>query len=777
MKGAGFIPALVLFLVFYIYFSFITLPKDLFPDDYSNIITDRSGELLSAGIAPDGQWRFPGKGALPGKFIQAVTTYEDKRFFTHPGIDILAMARAFRSNLSAGKIVSGASTLTMQVIRLHRQGRPRLYSEKLIEMLMAIRLTIEVDKNQVLDLFASHAPFGGNVVGIEAASWRYFGRAPENMGWADAALLAVLPNTPALIHPGRNRNELLNKRNRLLIRLYEKQSMTREDLNLAMAEPIPPNPLPLPRHAPHLLERIKSGSIPIPDSIDTRDAVRTTINGDLQRRLNALTARYSMQLKNQGVSNLGLIVMETKSGEVLAYIGNGPLETTPAAYVDMIKAPRSTGSLLKPFLYAGMMDAGELLPRQLVLDIPTRMGAYMPENPTHIYLGAVRADDALAQSLNVPAARLLKEFGIDRFYGLLEELGMNTLIRSADGYGVGMVLGGAEGSLENLTGIYSGLGRTVLLDKTEAVFFSPRYFPNQEPENIKDSPLKAGSCRLVLKAMEELVRPEEEAGWRNFISSRDISWKTGTSYGFRDAWAIGVTPGYTLGVWIGNADGEGNTAIQGTRAAAPLLFQAIELLDNTGSFPYPENMIELTTCRTSGFLAGPYCPQTDLILFPPVPNPGKVCPYHKIVNLDPTGTMQVTTREEASQKIIQETWFVLPAVAEWYYSRWNINYRPLPPHKNSKAGVDNDPMALPFPASNDEFYVPVDLNGNPGAVVFEIFHRESESTVFWHIDEEYMGSTTGIHQLEARPEKGPHTLTIIDEKGAVLQRHFNVLSN
>ena len=775
LTAAGIIPAALLGGVFFIWFAFFALPAPLFPGFYSRVIFDRDGGLLSAGIAGDGQWRFPPEDRIPEKFITALVLYEDKRFFSHNGIDLPAIARAVRLNLSRGEIVSGASTLTMQVMRLQRSGRPRTYREKILEMLLAMRLTVEYDKKEVLRLFASHAPFGGNVVGLEAAAWRYFGRPPERLGWADAALLAVLPNSPGLIHPGRNRDELLRKRNRLLIRLSEEGFISREDLVLFTGEPVPPAPLPLPRQAPHLLERLTGNNEGIQENTGS---VVTTLDGRLQERVNILAEEYWRDLQRVGIDNLGILVIETLSGKTAAYAGNGPLEKTANSYVDMVTAKRSTGSLLKPFLYAGMIDSGDLMPRQLVLDIPTRMGTYMPENPTRRYLGAVRADEALARSLNVPAARLLREFGIGRFYNLLEETGMNTLFRSADGYGVSLVLGGAEGTLENLTGMYAGLGRMVLADSAESAFFQPLYLRDTAPGELFDSPFHPGSASLVLKALEDVVRPEEETGWRNFSSSERVSWKTGTSYGFRDGWAVGVTPGYTAGVWVGNSSGEGNAEIQGTKTAAPLLFRVLELLNNgaSGSFPVPSGMVRVTVCSRSGCPAGPDCPETETILMPPGAAWKKTCPYHKLVHLDPSGSFRVTSDQVPAHLIKQESWFVLPPVAEWYYSRWNINYAPLPPRMD-EGREEVNPMDMPFPTENDEFYIPVDLDGRPGRVVFEVFHREKEKTVFWHLDDEYLGRTADLHQWELRPKKGPHILTLIDEDGALLSRNFTVLSD
>ena len=289
---------------------FLALPRTLFDEPFSATVWSRDGRLLSAKVAPDGQWRFFPTDSVPGKFRTAITTYEDKRFDRHFGVDPLALARAVGQNLAAGRIESGASTLTMQTIRLSRGGKPRTFGEKFVEAVLALRLEMRCSKEEILALYAAHAPFGGNVVGLESASWYYFGRSARDLSWAESALLAVLPNAPSLIHMKRNRERLREKRDRLLDRIRSGGHIDSLTCALAKLEPLPEAPEPMPMEAMHLLGKMRTG------------ALRSTLDADLQGRVNALARRYNAQYRGNRINNLAVVVMDVRSGEVLAYAGN-----------------------------------------------------------------------------------------------------------------------------------------------------------------------------------------------------------------------------------------------------------------------------------------------------------------------------------------------------------------------------------------------------------------------------------------------------------------------
>jgi penicillin-binding protein 1C len=833
VRNAPLAPAILAAAALLVWYRFC-LPSPLFRPDYSTVVLDREGRLLGATVASDGQWRFPADGKVPEKLAAALVTAEDKRFWTHRGVDPLAVGRALLSNIRSGSIASGASTITMQVIRLSRPGKPRSLAEKMLEAALALRLELSASKGQILRLFASHAPFGGNVVGFETAAWRWFGRDAFSLSWAQSALLAVLPNNPGLIYPGRNREVLLSKRNRLLAVLRDRGFLDDPTCLLAQEEPLPQAPYPIPQYAPHLVQRIRtarvqsSGTARVQSSGTARvqssgtsepgafpPRVGTTLDLDLQRQVNAVLARRGQEWRERGVANAAVLVLETGTGKVLAYAGNVPgLERNEdAGSVDIVTAPRSTGSLLKPFLYASMLEAGELLPRQLVPDIPTRMGSFMPENSSRTFSGAVAARTALAHSLNVPFVRLLRSFGVDRLADALKSLGMTTLLRAPSEYGLTLVLGGAEGSLWDLTGMYAGLARSAMRRPGDGAsgtpFFAPRFTdadrPRQAEPGVSAAASKtsqgaavmtsgaavaapgaavaapgAASCWLTLQALLEVERPGEEGAWRDYMGSKRIAWKTGTSYGYRDAWAIGVTPGYTVGVWVGNASGEGKPDIRGSYLAAPVLFDVFGLLPDTGWFARPDFDLEnVRICRKSGFHAGMDCSDTMEDAAPARGLDAPLCPYCRIVHVDVTGTRRAVMSQDGLSGTRAVSWFVLPPAMEWYYLRAHPDYRPLPPLPRGLEGMAADGggnLGVLFPEDGGRVYVPVDLDGKPGSAVFRAAHREAKASVFWHMDGEYLGETVERHEMEVRPGLGKHVLVLVDEYGEEHVRRFECLS-
>jgi penicillin-binding protein 1C len=662
----------------------LLVPHTSFNSDYSEILIDKNGYLLSASIAEDGQWRFPPINTIPNKYEQALITFEDNRFYYHPGVDPLAIARALSSNIKAGRVKSGASTITMQVIRLSRRGSARTVGEKVLEALLALHLELKLSKMEILSLYASHAPSGGNVVGLEAASWRYFGREPDRLTWAESAMLAVLPNSPALIHPGRNRQDLLEKRNALLYRMYEKGIFDTLTYELSVAEILPPEPHPMPMHAPHLLARLKSET-------DTKNISRfeSTLDKNLQVRVNQILNTHYQYNQENLINNASAVIFDVHTGETMAYVGNliNMNLTENGNFVDIVMAPRSTGSILKPFLYAGMLQGGDILPGQLVPDIPTRLGGFAPQNFNRKYQGAVPAWKALARSLNVPAVRMLQSYGVDRFYHLLQKLGMSTLFRHADDYGLSLILGGAEGTLWELTSIYATMANQLQLGsgRSDDEVFNISYLKKEKNSSDgvdENYPLDAGTIWLVFEAMTKVVRPGAENAWRNYVSSSKIAWKTGTSYGHRDAWAIGVTPDYAVGVWVGNADGEGRPGLTGLQVAAPVLFDIFNFFEKGRWFDPPEMYLDnVLVCSKSGFRKGPNCEQSKMTQSTRSENT-RVCPYCKNIHLDKEQKFQVSSDCEPIDNIYTRNWFVLPPAMEWFYLKNHSDYKPLPRYKS-----------------------------------------------------------------------------------------------
>jgi penicillin-binding protein 1C len=809
-----------------------SLPRPLFSSYYSPALYDRNGKLLGAMVAHDGQWRFPhttlGQNRLNEKFAASLIEAEDKRFRNHVGIDFFSIGRAFIQNIRADRIVSGASTITMQTIRLARPGKRRTIITKIVEAFLALRLELSYSKDEILGLYAAHAPFGANVVGIEAAAWRWFGRSSADLSWAEAATLASLPNSPGIIHPGSNRGALKIKRDALLDRLSARGFFDEETLALAKAEEVPGAPLPLPALAPHLLARIvtEAGGTAEFNSENKKHplyqnnfSLVTTLDYETQERAKAIVERWAVRFAERGISSAACVILDTVSGETLAYVGNAATSDAPS--VDIAASPRSSGSLLKPFLYAAMLDSGDILPSSLVSDIPTRVGSYSPENNSRNYLGVVRTDEALARSLNVPAVRSLRVYGVERFADLLKRLGITTLFRRGEDYGLPLILGGAEVRLWEITGLYAGLARAAnplahnpdpFSRNSGNAFFVPRFFAAASAapavsrigtDPLADSAghssassvpaLSSGAAWFTLEALTFVTRPGEEAQWQEYAGSRRIAWKTGTSFGNRDAWAVGTTPAWTAGVWTGNASGEGRAELVSTTTSAPVLFDLFSALDsmypssaNRAWFPQPaEHLVPAETCARSGFPAGPDCRTITEALVPRGAPHHSPCPYCRVVALNEEGSFRVAV-ERSARPARLEKWFVLPPAEEWYYRRWNLDYKPLPPlanTDNSGDGTGNAPaaaipsLALFNPEAGAKLYIPRELDGREGRAVFQAAHRDSGETLYWHLDDTYLGQTNAFHDMEARPGPGRHTLTVVDGKGNSLSRYFEVLSD
>jgi len=490
---------LIFGLLIWFYFS---LPSKLFPAPTCYVIEDKDGNLLNATIAADGQWRFPYNKNVPQKFIDCITSFEDKRFFKHPGVDPVAIGRAVVKNVKNKGVVQGGSTITMQVIRLSKKDNKRNIWNKLKESILAVRLELSYSKKNILALYTSNAPFGSNIVGLDAAAWRYYGRSADKLSWGEMATLAVLPNAPALVHPGRNRNVLLKKRNRLLDNLLADGKIDKASAELAKLESLPDEPLRLPQNASHLLQRfIKDNK-----AWKQQTKIKTTIDGNLQKNISRIVQQHQSILKGNGINNVCALVLDVETGNTVAYVGNikDAYNREMEADVDVIAAPRSPGSALKPILYAAMLSDGLILPNSIIPDIPTQIGSYAPKNFDLNYDGAVPANRALSRSLNVPAVKMLQQYKYQRFYETLQQAGISTLNNNADFYGLSLILGGCEVTPWDLAGVYASMARTLnhqaknhgKLDACD--FHGPRYWTTDDGQRTTRNEKHSSGCYFNL---------------------------------------------------------------------------------------------------------------------------------------------------------------------------------------------------------------------------------------------------------------------------------------
>ena len=738
------------------------LPRHLFHVPYSTVVTDRNEELLGARIASDGQWRFPPRNTTPEKIKECLITFEDKHFYHHWGVNPFAIGRAFYQNVKNKRIVSGGSTLTMQTIRLAR-NESRTFREKLIEMIWATRLEFRASKEEILSMYISHAPFGGNVVGLDAAAWRYFGHSADDLSWAESAMLAVLPNAPAMIHLSKGRKTLLDKRNRLLKQLLEKKTIDSSTYELAISEPLPDEPHPLPQIAPYLVSRFYQER--------NGEYSRSTINKGIQTQIEDLAERWSNEFRRSDIRNLAILVIDIPSNQVVAYCGNVHFDQKQGGnQVDVIQAPRSTGSILKPFLYYAMLQEGSLLPDMLLPDVPVNINGFTPQNFSMQFEGAVPASEALARSLNIPAVTMLQRYGVPKFHSFLQQIGLKTINRSSSHYGLSLILGGAEATLWDVTNAYAMMGRSLLqLPQRSCSLLLPTSRITESTD-----PFQPGAVWQTFDALKEVNRPEE-IDWKSIPSMQTIAWKTGTSYGFRDAWAVGVTPRYAVGVWVGNATGEGKPGLVGAQTAGPVLFDIFNLLPSSSWFTRPVGIfVEAEVCRKSGHLKGRFCDETDTLLVLPAGLRTEACPYHHLVTLSADESQRIYENCANTEPTLRKSWFTLPPVWEWYYKQHHPEYKPLPPFK---AGCGEDtfqPMQFIYPPMNARIKLPKQLDGSKGFLTVELAHSNPNATIFWHLDETYQAQTQDFHKISLQPAAGKHSLTAVDGEGNTISTTFFV---
>lgn len=748
---------------------YLVIPLPRFNPNYSTVVRDHEGRLLRAFLSTESQWHFPPdpKFRIPKPLLASVLMYEDRRFPWHAGVDLRAVLNAGWKNLRHMRIVGGASTITMQVVRL-AERRPRTFINKCLEALQAIKLELHWSKTRILHTYLNHAPYGGNIVGVQAAARRYFGKPPGQLTWSEAATLAVLPNSPGLISPMMNRNRLQAKRNALLLRLKHAGVIPPAITRLAIQEPIPKLLHSFQIAGPHWAQRFHN------DQAFQGRLVHTTLDLDIQSAVEYSVSAHARRLMRQGIRHTAVVVLDTRTGDVRAYVGSPDyFDSANHGQVDGAAAPRSTGSILKPFLYALSMDSGLILPRTLIHDVPTFYGAFSPANADREYSGLVTARKALIQSLNVPAVRLLNLYGTERFYHFLESAGLSSLFRTPDEYGLTLILGGGEARLLELTALYRGLG-------ADGEFHPAITYAGPAPHFFQPQLISSQACYLTLDILRHLKRPGAEYYWQQFSSSRPVAWKTGTSYGQRDGWSIGLTPAWTIGIWVGNFNGEGNPLLSGAGSAAPLMFQLFNTLPTGNREPWFSRrgmaFQRITLCQDSGFRAGPDCPHTVTVDAPLRARPLPVCPYHR--------SFFVTLDEK--HRVCSQCWtpgnykrtvrLVLPPeVAQFMRSRGLPN-EPLPPHLPGCSVIQVDrPMRFVYPEPRARVMIPRDFQGVRQRITVSVAHRNPESRIFWYVDGVYLGETRGIHKNPMLLDPGWHRIVVVDEDGHQQERRLLVV--
>ncbi len=724
-------------LVFFILLFCIPLPN--IKPTYSKTIIDKEGNVVSSNVSSEQQWHLPLDVKIPEQLKMAIILYEDEYFYWHLGINPMSVVKSLAVNVKSRKIKRGASTITMQVMRMRNRSKSRTLSTKLFESVAAVKYSFLRSKNRVLEEWCDIAPFGGNTIGVKTAAFRYFNRNLDQLSPAEIALLAVLPNTPSSVNLAKNRLLLTQRRNNLLKKMVTHQVITHEDYELAVGEDLPSDPITVPSDAQHLLDYL---------SLKYKDQAlfKTTLDRTIQNNLTELINEESTYLQKEDINAMAAMVVDIEKNELVAYVGNSNQVNQDYSYVDVLQSQRSYGSLLKPLLYASALESGNFLPNEFILDIPTNYGEFRPENFDRKYRGIVPLDDIITQSLNVPSVRLLYEYGLNNFYALLQNLKIKHLNRGVDHYGLSIILGGGETSPWEISRIYKGLAQNYMgLSKP----YNPiKILYNEIPEHLTSFSFNPYTIEHTIKAMSNLSRPREDKSWQLFGYDHKIAWKTGTSYGHKDAWAAGFNKKYQVTVWVGNEYGEGRKDLTGIVRAAPILFKIFNALPDQRWFdtkPYSSSQTLITVCKETGRLKGDLCQHLKTMKIDKISHSLKTCDFHQINEGD--------------------TSLKFHPVVEFYYTLQN------PQFKNR---TDDKSLKIIYPDQGLKIYLPkTNTNLQNGFLAKTNYKGRS---LYWYLNKKYIGKSDGGQMIINAPN-GLNQLLVINESGVQDDISFEIIEN
>jgi len=734
-------------------------------DDCSKILFSSQGELLRVWLNKKEQYQFPKSEKISEKYKIAVLHFEDKRFNWHFGIDPAAVVRAIKQNAKSKKIESGASTITMQVARL-KKPKKRTFFAKLIETHFALRMELWKSKDDIFAEYASLAPMGGNIVGAQTACWRFFGHGGEQITWAEAALLALLPNRPSALNLEKEREKLLERRNNLLKSLAKAGYIDTETLNSALQEELPKVNADWRFKTPHYAEAALS-------LFPNQNILHGTIDDKIQTRLERIATNYGQRIREYSNVNLSVLITETQTGKIRGYLGSlGYYDSLSKGMIDGVRAHRSTGSIMKPFLYALAMERGPYTPESLIEDVPIWFKGFSPQNADKSFSGILPLKEALVRSLNIPAVKILSEYGVEDFHFWLKNAGVEGLSRSSEDYGLSLILGGGESSLLELVPLYSMLMND---GKRTDLKWLEDSIPNKNEQLLQE--ITAYNIREILTSVK---RPDFEQYHSQFNSHIPVAWKTGTSYGSRDAWAIGVNEQWTIGVWVGNFAGGSVANLSGSASAAPLLFSLFNnLSDNKRKlwreFPRDADFEEIEICALSGYKAKSICPNKKYILLPANRMQSRPCPLHKEVIISKSTGFEVCSlcwNAEDTLHIVEEHY--PPSVRNELRKIGREPEAETLHNPFCQAKKEAVQFSIVYPENGAKLFLPSsDALSEMGFIAIAA-HKQRDAELQWFLDGNFLGTTKSEHKMAVRVGGGEHRIGVQDTLGVYLETRFRV---
>lgn len=722
----------------------------------STVVTYADGSTAHVFLAPDERWRIVAHDVDPA-YVDALLRYEDKRFWWHPGTDPIAVARAVVVNLAAGRVRTGASTLTSQLVRV-LEPRPRSLWSKVVESHRALTLELHLSKAEILEHYLSFAPYGGNLEGVEAASLAYFGHSADELAPDEIAVLLAVPQNPTAWHPSpSHRAVLTDARDAIAGFLLEEGVFDATQHATVSGARVPTVLRRFPRDAPH-----------IATSLRARHAegarIPTLLDRGVQRVVQDLVALEREDLANKRIANGAVVVVDRETRAIRALVGNlGWLEEGEGLMISALDVARSPGSTLKPFLYATALDEGLAFPETLVEDLPVSWQGYTPKNYDERYRGLVRMEEALSTSLNVPFVSLLGTIGVEPFLGTLRRMGVESLDARPGHYGLSLAAGGVELTPLELAGLYTTLAE----DGTYAPLrLQPG--PAARPMPV----FTPTAAHLTARALRLKDRPDFPTRRQLSATPGQVAWKTGTSFGHRDAWAAGFGNRYVAVVWLGNLDYRPSRSLVGGEIAGPVLFDVLEALEGRRAVEEaPDDRVAVEVCARSGRLPGEACPHRATAYAPRASVPTETCTLHRRLAIDVATGEAVSPGCRAGLEVEERDFLVLPAAVRRFLSD---NQQDLPPPPAWAVGCAPGDHAAPVITRPEVDQVAVLIPGIAAEEQEVPLAAEGSGRLSWFVDGAFLGTFPAEERVWWTPVVGSHTVVVHDEAGQEARTTFRV---
>ena len=731
---------ITLFILLFIYLIkvYITYdPKKLVEEiNYSKVVLDRKGEILSVFLNSEEEFHIKYDGEVPETLKTAVINYEDKKFYSHSGVDYPRILKSFFNNM-IGRKKMGASTISMQVVKL-LEPKKRTYFNKLVEVVKAYKLESEFSKEEILKIYLNNVPYGSNIVGYSGAIKMYFNKEVKDLSYAEATLLAVLPNSPGILNLKKNNDKLETKRNRLLKTLLDRKLIDERQYKFSLLEKFPNKIYYYEKKVPQFSIFLKNR---YPEKI-----IKSTLDYNLQKKLEKIVHDYSNAMKDVGINNAAVLVVNNKTKEVLAYVASQDFyDKRNNGEIDGLQAKRSPASLLKPFLFALSIDDGLIVPDSIYPDVPIYFGNFYPKNSSNTFIGMVKIEEALIKSLNIPFVKLLSDYGVDRFYYFLEN-NDNYPEDRFDKYGLSLILGTREMRPVDIGKLYIGLANYGKVSNLKYTL------TEDKPKEYQQ--FSRGASYLTLETLSRVVRPGNE---KLYSEQRPISWKTGTSYGMKDAWSVGVSPDYTVLVWLGNFNQKSIFSLSGVETAGNLLFKVFNIVDiNSKTFEKPtDDLKEIEIDEKTGYRKF-YDVESKKVFYPKDAKLLRISPYYKKIFVD-ENDMEIDSRSPNFDKRKEKIVIEYPIEVSNYFFLNGVR--------------ENKNVKIAYPVQNLNIFVPKDFDGYK-KVAMKLYNPNNEY-VYWYLDEDYVGYSNEKEKF-FELDIGKHKLTIITENGAREEVKFNI---